>query len=318
MSTATTSTSAAAAAARPQRGGGSDVVLEIERGVRAGAKRFRQCFPSVQSKKRKRWKAQPDVGYTLCNDLRKRHNESIARDKRVANALSHSATANEREMATDAGAAAAQAPADTAIRLFKPAEIMAADAAGYPSSQPTRLITVLSDEAAEYFVRQGYRKFDLHTTYQTVPQVPDSPAPPAPEAGGSVYLLPPPEGEVASLPPKMPRLHVPKNGEPPRSVADIVVESFEIKVIDEDAKCVWHPICMWPTNAKERKNLGYKDAAGLNNRLKAYYAIKCGQYTEEELKNESFANLMALGVKEKTGKTDTYFDLVKNIWAGNN
>jgi len=50
--------------------------------------------------------------------------------------------------------------------------------------------------------------------------------------------------------------------------------------------------------------------------LKAYYAIKCGQYTEEEFKNESFANLMALGVKEKAGKTDTYFDLVKNIWAG--
>jgi len=41
-------------------------------------------------------------------------------------------------------------------------------------------------------------------------------------------------------------------------VADIVVESFEIKVVDEDVKCVWHNICMWPTNAKERKNLGYK------------------------------------------------------------
>ena len=315
MSSATTS--AAAAASRPQRGD-SDVVLGIEMGVRAGAKRFRQCFPGVQSKKKKRWKAQPDVGYTLCNDLRKHHNESIARDKRVANALSHSATANEREMATDAGAAAAAAPADTAIRLFKPAEILAADAAGYPSSQPTRLITVLSDEAAEYFMRQGYRKFDLHTTYQTVPQVPDSPAPPAPEAGRRVYLLPPPEGEVAALPPKMPKLYEPKDGEPPRSVADVVVESFEIKVIDIDAKCVWHPICAWPTKAKERKNLGYEDAAGLNNRLKAYYAIKCGQYADDELKSVSFANLMALGVRAKAGKTDTYFDLAKSMHSSNN
>ena len=299
----------------------SNVVVESNKGVRAAAKRFRQCFPGVQNKKKKGWKAKPDVGYTLCNDLRKRHNESIDRDERVANALSHRATANEMEMATDASAAVAAAPADTAIRLFKPSEILAADAAGYPSSQPTGLITVLSDEAAEYFMRQGYRKFDLHTTYQTIPQLPASPAPPAPGAGGPVYLLPPPEGEVNALPQMMPKLYEPKDGEPQRSVADIVVESFEIKVIDEAAKCVWHPICMWPTKAKDRKKLGYDHAtaaAGLNNRLKAYYAIKCGQYTEGELKNESFASLMALGVQAKAGKTDTYFDLAKNLHNSSN
>ena len=75
-----------------------------------------------------------------------------------------------REMATDAGAAVV-ASAAPAIYLYKPAEILAADAAGYPSSQPIKLITVLSNEAAEYFIRQGYRKFDLHATYQTLTQV---------------------------------------------------------------------------------------------------------------------------------------------------
>ena len=148
--------------------------------------------------------------------------------------------------------AAAAAPADAAIRLFKPSEILAADAADYQAYQPTKLITVMSDEAAEYFIRhEGYRKFDLHATCQTVPQ---APAPPAPGAGGPVYLLPPPEGEVNTLPQMMPKLYEPKGDEPQRSVADIVVESFEIKVIDEDAKCVWHPICMWPTKAKDRRS----------------------------------------------------------------
>lgn len=310
MSSTTGTNAEAAAASRPQRGG-SNVVVESNKGVRAAAKRFRQCFPGVQNKKRKGWRAKPDVGYTLCNDLRKRHNESIARDERVAgNALSHRATANEMEMAANAPAAAA--PADTAIRLFKPSEILAADAAGYPADQPTKLITVMSDEAAEYFIRhEGYRKFDLHTTVQTVPQ---APAPPAPGAGGPVYLLPPPEGEVNTLPQMMPKLYEPKGDEPQRSVADIVVESFEVKVIDEDAKRVWHPICMWPTKAKDRKKLGYDHAAGLNNRLKAYYAIKCGQYSDDELKNESFGSLMSLGVKAKAGKTDTYFDLAKNLY----
>ena len=320
MSTTSNTNSEAAAASRPQQRRGSDVVLE--KGVRAGAKRFRQCFPGVNSKKKRGWKAQPDVGYTLCNDLRKRHNESIARDERVANALSHRATANAREMATDAGAAAASpaaAPAP-AIYLYKPAEILAADAAGYPSSQlPTQLITVFSNEAAELFIRQGHRKFDVHTTYQTLAQVPASPVvPPTTEASHPVYLLPPPEGEVEALPPTMPKLYEPKDGDPPRSAADTVVESFEIKVIDEAANCVWHPIRMWPTKAKERKNLGYDHAAGLNNRLKAYYAIKCGQYTEDELKKESFASLMAMGVKAKAGKTDTYFDLAKSICNINN
>ena len=217
------STTGASAAARPQRGG-SNAVVESNKGVRAAAKRFRQCFPSVQNKKIKGWRAKPDVGYTLCNVLRKRHNESITRDDRVAgNALSHRATANEVAMATDAGAAAAAVPADTAIRLFKPSEILAADAAGYPADQPTKLITVTSEEAAQYFIRQeGYRRFDLHTTYQTVPQ---APAPPAPGAGGPVYLLPPPEGEVAALPPKMPKLYEPKDGEPPRRSPNPV--SFE-------------------------------------------------------------------------------------------
>ena len=63
---------------------------------------------------------------------------------------------------------------------------------------------------------------------------------------------------------------------------------------------------------KGQKKLGYNHAAGLNNRLKAYYAIKCGQHSEDELKNESFGSLMNLGVKAKAGKTDTYFVLAKH------
>ena len=47
--------------------------------------------------------------------------------------------------------------------------------------------------------------------------------------------LPPPDGEIESLPPKMLKLHAPKEGDPPRSVADIIVECFEVKVIDEAA-----------------------------------------------------------------------------------
>jgi hypothetical protein len=74
---------------------------------------------------------------------------------------------------------------------------------------------------------------------------------------------------------------------------------------------------MWPTKAKDRKKLGYNHAAGLDNRLKAYYAIKCGQHSEDELKNVSFASLMNLGVKAKAGKTDTYFVLAKNLYSNN-
>ena len=264
----------AAAASRPQRRS-SDIV--IEKGVRAGAKRFRLCFPGVNSKKKKGWKAQPDVGYSLCNDLRKRHNESVARDVRLDNALAHRATANARAMGIndEATSAAPTAPAASlpTIFLYKPSEILAADAAGYPSSQPIKLVSVPSNEAADLMVEQGYRRFDQYTTYQTLAQLPASPAVDPPTADGRpAHLLPPPDGEIESLPPKMPKLYAPKEGDPPRSVADVIVECFEIKVIDEAAGRTWHPIRMWPSEAKKRKRLGYDDATNLN-RLKAHCAI---------------------------------------------
>ena len=129
-----------AAASRPQRRS-SDIVTE--KGVRAGAKRFRLCFPGVNSKKKKGWKAQPDVGHSLCNDLR-------------------------------------------------------------------------------------------------------------------------------------------------------------------------------PSAAKKRKKLGCDDATNLNNRLKACCAIKCGKYSADDLKIQSAANLMSMGVRAKAGTTSTYFDLAVEIYNSEN
>ena len=304
----------AAAAAASRRS--SNIV--IGKGVRAGAKRFRQCFPSVNSKKKKGWKAQPDVGYSLCNDLRKHHNEPIDQDVRIDNALSHRATANARAMGINdrAASAAPTAPATPfpVVFLYKPSEILAADAAGYPSSLPIKLVSVPSNEAADRMVEQGYRRFDQHTTYQTLAQLPASPADAPAADGRQAHLLPPPGGEIVSLPPKMPKLYAPKEGDPQKSVADIIVECFEIKVIDEAAGRTWHPIRMWPSEARERKRLGYDDATNLNNRLKAYYAIKCGKYSTDELKDQSASNLMSMGVTAKAGITSTYFELAVEIY----
>ena len=60
MSSTTGTNAEAAAASRPQRGG-SNVVVESNKGVRAAAKRFRQCFPGVQNKKRKGWRWRPTL-----------------------------------------------------------------------------------------------------------------------------------------------------------------------------------------------------------------------------------------------------------------
>lgn len=206
---------------------------------------------------------------------------------------------------------------NNSVPLQTLSEIVAADAAGYPSSQPITLISVPSNEAADLMAQQGYRKFDQHTNYQTLAQVPVPPAAPPAAGGRPAHLLPPPEGELESrLPPKMPKLYAPKEGYPQRSAADIIVECFEIKVIDEAAgrtwhpiRSTWHPIRMWPSMAKERKRLGYDDATNLNNRLKAYYAIKCGKYSADELKDQSAANLMSMGVRAKAGITSTHVDL---------
>lgn len=192
------------------------------------------------------------------------------------------------------------------------------DAAGYPSSQPIILVSVPSNEAADLMVEQGYRRFDQHTSYQTLAQLPASPADPPAADGRPAHSLPPPDGEIESLPPKMPKLYAPKEGDPPRSVADVIVECFEIKVIDEAAGRAWHPIRMWPSEAKERKRLGYDDATNLNNRLKAYYAIKCGKYSDHDLKDQSAANLMSMGVKAKAGITSTYFELSVEIYNSKN
>ena len=241
---------------------------------------------------------------------------------RIDSALSHRATANARAMGIHGGAAS---PAPTApatplpmIFLYKPSEILAADAAGYPSSQPKKLVSVPSNEAADRMVEQGYRRFDQYTTYQTLAQLPASPPDPPAADGRQAHLLPPPGGEIESLPPKMPKLYAPKEGDPPRSVADAIVECFEIKVIDEAAGCTWHPIRMWPSEAKERKRLGYDDATNLNNRLKAYYAVKCGKYSADELKDQSAANLMSMGVRAKAGMTSTYFELALQIYNSEN
>ena len=119
------------------------------------------------------------------------------------------------------------------------------------------------------------------------------------------------------LPNKMPEMYKPGPNEPSRTAVDIVVECFEEKVIDMAGKRAWHPICNWPLVAKERKKLGYDDPAGLNNRVKAYYAIKSGVYSDAELKDKKFAELvaMAVGAKTSTGDTGTYFQLAKGLFG---
>ena len=64
--------------------------------------------------------------------------------------------------------------------------------------------------------------------------------------------------------------------------------------------------------------MGYDDATNLNNRLKAYYAIKCGKYSADELKDQSAANLMSMGVRAKAGMTPTYFELAVEIYNREN
>ena len=91
----------------------------------------------------------------------------------------------------------------------------------------------------------------------------------------------PPSGHVQHLPKKMPAFYNPGND---RSLVDMVVECYEVKVIDEEAKCARHPICKWPTDAKDRKKAGHDDSANFSNRLAMYYAIKGGAESVEELK----------------------------------
>ena len=82
----------------------------------------------------------------------------------------------------------------------------------------------------------------------------------------------PSSGSSRGFAKRMPPLHT---GD--ASTMEKVIECFEVKVVDEESNCIWHPIRMWSQNSKERKNLGYCDGSNLNNRLAHIYAIKCGK-----------------------------------------
>ena len=56
---------------------------------------------------------------------------------------------------------------------------------------------------------------------------------------------------------------------------------------------------------REEEVGGYDDPAGLNNRVKAYYAIKSGVYSDAEVKDKKFAELVAMAVGAKTSTGDT-------------
>ena len=303
----------------------------LKQGVGEGAKLFRSLFPGVSNKKVKGWKFNPDAGYRLVNDLRKRHGDAIPRDRRLDNALSHRATANAREMASREGAAAAAAvPIVAPIYMYKPEELAAALAGGHTDDLARTLTIVNSEEGAEVMVRQGYQRFSCVNQYDTLNSG-LSQLPPDDETGIGraacgrpspvpAHKLPAPAGEIRLLPKKMPEIYKPGPNEPSRLVVDIVVECFEEKVIDVAGKRTWHPICSWPLEARERKKLGYDDPAGLNNRVKAYFAIKSGAYSRAELKDKKFAELVAMAVaaKTSTGDTGTYFALAKRLFDSQN
>jgi len=307
----------AAARETPRRGGPTI----LNKGIRTGASLFRGLFPDVHNKKTKRWKFHPEKGYRLVNDLRKRHGDAVPRDRRLDNALSHRATANAREMVSSDGAPA-NLPIAAPIYLYKPEELSAALAGGHPDNLARTLVVVNTTEGADVLTRQGYQRFSQVNQYDTMnsglSQLPDDSSLREEAASGRplpTHELPAPAGSVRSLPKKMPALYKPGPGESERSMAEIVLECFEEKVIDVERKQTWHPICMWPSGAKERKKLGYDDAAGLNNRVKAYCTVKSQKYTHDELKNKKLRELvdMAVEVKSALDFTGTYFDLAKKI-----
>uniref|UniRef100_A0A7S0AQF1 Uncharacterized protein n=1 Tax=Minutocellus polymorphus TaxID=265543 RepID=A0A7S0AQF1_9STRA len=124
----------------------------------------------------------------------------------------------------------------------------------------------------------------------------------------------PPSDPVRHLPKTMPAFYNPNND---RSLVDMVVECYEVKVIDADAKCVRHPICMWPSDAKERKNAGCDDSASFNNRLAMYCAIKGGTESIQELKTRNVKTkcllTMARALKAAHTGKKTYFELCKEV-----
>ena len=308
---APTTTRAAAGARDPPRRGREATVTR--KGVRGGAELFRRLFPGVNNKKRRGWKFEPDVEYRLVNDLRKSSGDAIDRDKLGNNSLSHRAAASR-----EGAAAAAALPTAGHIHLYNPEELAAALAGGHAPDLSRCLTTVNTEEAAEVMVRQGYQRFTQIVHYDTLnsglSQLPVADtSPPDGRPAVPVHELPPPAGTVRSLPKKMLAVYKTTGDESGRCMADIVVECFEEKVIDVLGERTWHPIRMWPTDASERKNLGYEDNAGLNNRVKAYCAVKCGTHSPDQLKDKSFKELVNLAVKPD-GSTGTYFDLAKRLF----
>mmetsp|Transcript_32899 Transcript_32899/g.97049 ORF Transcript_32899/g.97049 Transcript_32899/m.97049 type:complete len:214 (+) Transcript_32899:233-874(+) len=182
------------------------------------------------------------------------------------------------------------------IYLFRPTELDRAKAGNFADVTSRSLQVVNTKEAAAQLVRDCWVTFTAviqHDTENTgLSSLPTREAEPPPaEAAASLDEMLPPSGPVQHLPKKMSAFYNPNND---RSLVDMVVECYEVKVVDADAKCVRHPICMWPSDAKERKNAGCDDSANFNNRLAMYYAIKGGTESIQELKTRNVKNEMSL------------------------
>ena len=218
-----------------------------------------------------------------------------------------------------AAAAAVNIPGER-IRLFNPTELARAKAGDFADTTQRTLRTVNTKEAADQLIREGWITFNAVVEYDTetagLSVLPPASAaePPTEEVATSLGDMLPPSGHVQHLPKKMPAFYNLGNN---RSLVDMVVECYEVKVIDEEAKCARHPICKWPTDAKDRKKAGYEDGANLNNRLAMYYAIKGGTESIEELKARDVKTKdllkIARDLKAAHGSKKTYFELCKEL-----
>jgi hypothetical protein len=109
-----------------------------------------------------------------------------------------------------------------------------------------------------------------------------------------LHLTAAPAGAVDALPPKMPKLH-----RKLASVADEMIEIFEVKVVDEDNNRIWHPLYKWDKDARKKYRT---DPSGFGQRLNAYYAVRCGEYSSDELSTKTFRALKDMGKKKYAEK----------------
>ena len=250
-----------------------------------------------------------------CNELRSRFGEALPHDKRVHNALSLNAAANARAMEGAAASSGGDRIGPGSFFLYDPAELNKAASGGFSDALSRVLVVVNTRAAADQLVLRGFVLFTTLNQYDTettgFSNLPFPTAQPSAERAAEIPLhqVAPPQGAVEALPTRMPPLHT---GD--ASTMEKVIECFEVKVVDEESNCIWHPIRMWSQNSKERKNLGYRDGSNLNNRLAAYYAIKCGKTEVSALQGMSFSKLVQTGRTSKDGN-GTFFDACIALYA---